>query len=65
MLERNRGEPAVGAVSPAGVVEVHDPGRDPDPGLGPSSEVLPVHELDLERGVERLGGGVVQTICNG
>jgi hypothetical protein len=61
-FERDRRESVVGSVPAGGVVEVSDPGRDLDAGLGPGREGLPVGELDLERAVERLGGGVVERL---
>src|SRR4051794_30703389 len=60
MFERDRCEPVVGRMPASGVVEVRDPGGDLDPGLGAGGEMLLVDELDLERAVERLGGGVVE-----
>jgi hypothetical protein len=47
-------------VTSAGVVEVDDPGGDLDAGLGAGAEPLPVDVFDLDGGVERLRGGVVQ-----
>src|SRR6266545_3581318 len=49
------------AVTPSGVVEVHDPGGDPQPRLGPGAEAVPVDVLHFDGRVESLGGGVVQS----
>lgn len=52
---------ATRAVSPSGVVEVGDPGGNPDPGLGVGGEGVPMDVLDLQDAVERLADGEVET----
>jgi hypothetical protein len=44
----------------SGVVEVDDPGGDLDSGFSTGAEVLAVDVFNLECGVQRLGGWVVQ-----
>nr|WP_229699462.1 hypothetical protein [Nonomuraea glycinis] len=46
----------------ASVVEVGDPGGDLQTGFGPRREVVLVDVFDLESGVERFSGGVVQRL---
>jgi hypothetical protein len=47
-------------VPAASVVKAVDPGADLGPSRGAGAEAAAVDEFDLDRGVDRLGGGVVQ-----